>query len=1453
MHSLPELINKASALVMDGKQEEARAFYREWIAQNGHHPLLYVAHFNCSAIDTQLGDTAAAIEALKQAIALNADFIPAYINLGGVLDRAGAKTQALELWQTAVSRPLHINGTTVSHIGTALKQMARVLADCQELESAETILQQCLNLHPHHRDVVEQYTATRMSQCKWPIAQDHEAIDRKTLVQSIHPLSMAAYTDDPILQLAAAECYSRQAFKEEGLPFEFDRRNAAIDLNKRRLRVGYISSDLRDHAVGYLMSEFFELHGKNDIEVFAYYCGPASTSALAARIKTAVEHWTDIRDMSDDEAARIIAKDGIDVLVDVNGHTRDSRTGVFMRRPAPVQVNWLGYPGTMGTPYHHYIIADDWIIPPASEIYYSEKVLRLPCYQANDRKRVVADERPTRRDAGLPDDAMVFCCFNSAHKITRFTFERWMQILRGVPGSVLWLLDTSVETKKRLGDHAEANSVARERIVFAPKLHNAYHLARYPLADLFLDTVPYGAHTTSSDALWCGVPVLTLSGRCFASRVCGSLVRSAGLPELVCTTPQDYVARAITLANDRQQLEAYKNKLKESRDHCVTFDMDLLVASIEQLYRNMARDHNEGRTPQPDLTNLGVYLDIGAAFDHEATEMLAVADYEGLYKSQLTRRYLARPFSSDARLWGADEISSASGRQERAYDVSRANVSAPKDTAHVTQRVEGTRTMIDQVLAELKAEGYAPRTLLDVGAHVGTFSHGFLQYFPDCVPTLIEPNPYCADTLNGLGFEWHAVAASNKSGRATLFLTREWLQSTGVSLYRENTQHFRDEVIVRHEVETRRIDDLFSGRRFDFVKIDTQGAELDVLRGGESVLRQANYILVEVSLVDYNAGGARAEAVFAQLREMGFRCADVTEFHRLANVQGGNLLQLDFLFRRRDVRLPAAVPIDTDGLRVLSETMAIAGQRGDAIRVLEWVAQSEPCDARILQSLATLLGAEGRVLEALVWLKRWKHLVSDLEALVAPVQELLPLALAKFNTHLAANEMAEAEKYVSALIALIPMNQALLDTGLSLNLALGRKAKAKEYAGTLIQLVPTHNVARELIAADSVQNAPTEQAPDSHPLIRLRDVHDSISDFLCDPLTEERAQSIKALLAMGQEIRTMLPPGSEMSGWETHYRVMLDGFDIDAVEAATPTTTDDEDVELVSSDGNATTWLKLRQAAARLGAEVVFFAAADRAYVDLYARPYVKSVLKHCDVSCLVVVHVIGGAGQLKEAVQALDLCDKRVFFCGDGFDPHMVLTQCFDAPPKGKAQKPLAHLQSVRFLRLGSLLRKLALPVFVSDIDLLLQQGVADLLLRTAETDLVLNKNELSRYAGSRYTANLLLARPTANALTFADFLAAYLRAQLAKPRVSRWIDQIGLMMAQHHMARHGTAPNIAYFDTSRDINNVMYPSYQDNPFRFLSLYHGFDMSSLDRKDEMKASPRLRGKKPRRSKSKVA
>jgi predicted O-linked N-acetylglucosamine transferase (SPINDLY family) len=649
--SLSDVIITASNLGNDGQPELADQAYKVWIRFNPDHPQLCVALFNRAVLQSSLDDNPGSMASLEAAIALNPDFLPAYINLGGLQERAGLPELAVSTWEIGANRQVQPGGVAVGYAFTCLKQIGRVLGDMSQGARAEIALQRAADLDPRQMDVIGQLVANRLTQCKWPAVVPSERVDRKRLLLGVNPLSIAAYTDDPLLQLGAANHFIELEAKATPEQIRVDRRDAPIDLSGRRPRIGYISSDLRDHAVGYLMAELFEVHDKSKVEVFAYYCGPESSDGLNTRIRAAVEHFIDIRPMTDDEATQRIVDDGIDILVDVNGHTRDARTAVFARRPAPILVNWLGYPGTMGSDYHHYIIGDPWVIPPEMEIYYSEAVRRIPCYQPNDRRRKVEEATPTRTEVGLPEDGFVFCCFNGPQKITPFVFDRWMAILKRTPGSVLWLLDSNPETNARLRDAAEARGVDRMRLVFAQKLQNAYHLARYRLADLFLDTTPYGAHTTASDALWMAVPVLTWSGLSFASRVCGSLVSSAGLPELVVDSAEAYVEKAVELGADRAKAQALRAQLEANRDTCVLFDMDLLASKLEELYGEMIAEHQAGARPMPNLTSLATYLDIGLALDQDDRESQAQPDLHGVYRDELTRRDQVKRLPVDGRLW----------------------------------------------------------------------------------------------------------------------------------------------------------------------------------------------------------------------------------------------------------------------------------------------------------------------------------------------------------------------------------------------------------------------------------------------------------------------------------------------------------------------------------------------------------------------------------------------------------------------------------------------------------------------------------------------------------------------------------------------------------------------------------------------------------------------------------
>ena len=548
--------------------------------------------------------------------------------------------------------------------------------------------------------------------------------------------------------------------------------------------------------------------------------------------------------------------------------------------------------------------------------------------------------------------------------------------------------------------------------------------------------------------------------------------------------------------------------------------------------------------------------------------------------------------------------------------------------------------------------------------------------------------------------------------------------------------------------------------------------------------------------------------------------------------------------------------IDTaklDSLRSLARSLHLEGRAKDALLLLEHLAAVHPNDVETLRQLVRSLGAEGRTLDAIEKLVELKSATTDMESLLGEIQGQAPAAIQCFNDHLAASEVEKAERYASALVALIPRNIALLDAALSCNLALGRKGKAAKYAATLLSLDAAHATARSLLAecANKTHDADGEiedrmalalaAKSDIHPLIRLRDVHDVASAILCRPLTSRAVEQIEQLLKAAREIGVDGLAGSEWEGWAKHYRLLLDAVDLPAVYDATPATAREPKIELMTSSGVPLNWLELRATAARLGAEAVFFAAADRAYVDLYARWYIKSILKHCDVPCLVILHVIGGTGHLREVVKSVGVKDKRLIFTSDRFDAEGVTTKCYDSPPKGRIAKPVAHFQSIRFLRLGSFLQKLKLPVFVSDIDLLLQRGVKDLLQRCAHADVVFNENAASKNAGSRLTANLLLVNPTDNAALFLRFLRSYLERALSRREVTRWIDQFALMLARHHLSLQAN-PRIDYFDTNTDINNVMYTSYQEHPFRFLSLYHGFDTSSLE------DNPKVLGEKPKRA-----
>jgi hypothetical protein len=470
------------------------------------------------------------------------------------------------------------------------------------------------------------------------------------------------------------------------------------------------------------------------------------------------------------------------------------------------------------------------------------------------------------------------------------------------------------------------------------------------------------------------------------------------------------------------------------------------------------------------------------------------------------------------------------------------------------------------------------------------------------------------------------------------------------------------------------------------------------------------------------------------------------------------------------------------------------------------------------------------------------------EILLECIRAVIDPTIRCFNRLVVAGNVEQAARYADALADLLPGNVAALNSALSCNVALGRKDRATQLAASLAGITPIQEAARDVIVpgdtAVEPSAAPLAQGP-VHPLIQLRDLYDQASSILCGTLTEQGAKQVSQLRTAARKLDVAAPKDSEWAAWEKHYRLALQAIDVSTVLKPTPEPSSGGKIAFATASGKKLEWRGVQAAVERLRAKAVFFAAADKAYVELYGRPYIDSILAHSDVSSLIVLHVIGGAKELQAIARSVGIASNRLVFAGDTFDSDSIKTRCYDAPPKGISALPIAHFQSVRFLRVGAVLQNLKLPVFVSDIDLILQRGVSDLLQKFESSDIVLNENMQSANAGSRFTANLLLLNPTTNAAIFLRYLRFYLEKALSSSEVSRWIDQFGILQARHHLLQRRPDARIGYFDVNTDINNLMYKSYQEHPFRFLSLYHGFDMSTLPGRSKVPGAGTARRSKP--------
>ena len=610
--------NRGNALLDLERREDALASYDRAIALNHSNASTY---YNRGNVLLELKRPEDALVSYDQAIALKSDFAQAFSNRGNALLDLRRREDALASYDRAITIKPDF-AQAFSNRGNALLDLGRpedALANYEQAiafnpNSAEvynnranalrdlgrsgdslTSYVQALAIDPNNSSAFAGFAHAALLCCDWK-KQNWAAqlIDQKVNGDNIDPSVMLGYPIDHKILIGLARNYIRSRIPLRRTPL-YQR----APRHHNRIRVAYLSGDFRVHATAHLIAELFEVHDRVRFEIIGVSHGKNDRSSMRSRLERAFDKFHDVSNVSDADTAKLLQHAEIDIAVDLNGYTRGGRPEIFAFRPAPVQVNYLGYPGTLGADFIDYIIADPIVLPFDQQIYYTEKIVHLAdCYQVNDRKRAIASVSPTRKAEGLPEVGFVFCCFNNNYKITQEFFDIWMRLLMQVPGSVLWLLRDNETAQHNLRREAAARGIAPTRLVFAERLAPDQHLARHSLADLFLDTLPYNAHTTGSDALFAGLPMVTCMGETFPGRVAASLLRAIGLPNLVTTSALEYEQLAQRLANTPSELGLLRTRLRQNRLMFPLFNTDRFVRQIEAAYVRMWERSQSGLLPE---------------------------------------------------------------------------------------------------------------------------------------------------------------------------------------------------------------------------------------------------------------------------------------------------------------------------------------------------------------------------------------------------------------------------------------------------------------------------------------------------------------------------------------------------------------------------------------------------------------------------------------------------------------------------------------------------------------------------------------------------------------------------------------------------------------------------------------------------------------------------------------
>ena len=577
--------NRGVVLQALKRYEEAVASYDRAIAFRPNYALAYN---NRSFTLLELKRYEEALLSYDKTIALNANYPEPHYNRGNALLELKRFEEAVLSYDKAVKiKPDYAEA--YGNRGLALKELKR-------LEDAVSSYGKAITLKPDYDFLFGQWLHTKMTICDWrTFENDVQQLSERIVLnkKASSPFSVLALLNSPSIQKKAAEILVLEKFPSTQLLPKIPKR-----ARHEKIRIGYYSADFHNHPMMYLMAELFEKHDRSRFEIIAFSFGPDRLDEMRKRAANAFDRFIDIRNISDRDVVQLSRDLEVDIAVDRKGFTYDSRTGIFALGAAPIQVNYLAYPGTMGADYIDYLIADETLIPENSKPYYTEKIISLPnSYMVNQSNRLIADKVFNREELGLPKTGFVFCCFNNNYKITPATFDGWIRILKKVERSVLWLFEDNPKAAENLRTEAAELGIEADRLIFAKRMPNAEHLARHRAADLFLDTLPYNAHTTASDALWAGLPVLTCIGETFASRVAASLLNAIQLPELITTTQKEYEALAIELATNPEKLTAIRQKLEKNRLTTPLFDTELFTRNIEKAYTAMYERYHADLLP----------------------------------------------------------------------------------------------------------------------------------------------------------------------------------------------------------------------------------------------------------------------------------------------------------------------------------------------------------------------------------------------------------------------------------------------------------------------------------------------------------------------------------------------------------------------------------------------------------------------------------------------------------------------------------------------------------------------------------------------------------------------------------------------------------------------------------------------------------------------------------------